>query len=77
MERTETYKRYREAQETLLAAVLTYAMVPEENEALHEALKEAAVDFAHAEKEAWEAGDLAPLQPSPTFFGERTNENHR
>jgi hypothetical protein len=70
-EATETRKAYEEALEHLLAVARTYQVVPEANAELEahavEALKEAAVDFTHAEKAAWEAGDFAPVRPSPTF----------
>lgn len=66
-----TKKAYEEALEHLHAVCRTYVAVPESNEALEasavEALKEAAVDFANAEKAAWEAGDFAGVLPSPTF----------
>lgn len=68
---TDTLKAYEEARDHLHAVCRTYVHVPESNEALEahavEALKESAVDFYHAEAKAWEAGDFAPVRPSPTF----------
>jgi len=63
-EMTETRRKYEEAREHLLAVARTYQRVPEANAELEalavEKLKEAAVDFTHAEREAWEAGLLEP-----------------
>jgi hypothetical protein len=74
MEPTPTRKAYEEALDRLKAVARTYVQIPESDETLEaEAvanLKDAAVDFAHAEKAAWEAGDFASVVAkvgSPTF----------
>ena len=74
---TETQKAFEEARDRLLAVARTYQAVPESNAELEahavEELKDAAVDFTHAEAKAWEAGDFdetkvdSRVLPSPTF----------
>ncbi len=70
MSATETGKAFEEARNHLHAVCRTYVAVPESSTELEahavEALKEAAVDFYHAERKAWEAGDFKP-RPTPTF----------
>jgi hypothetical protein len=68
MTMTELTKAFREARDRLHAVSRTYVHVPEDDPELEraavEALKEAAVDFFHAELAAWEAG---AFRPGPTF----------
>ncbi|MBT8428302.1 MAG: hypothetical protein KJN79_00170 [Gammaproteobacteria bacterium] len=70
MKKTPTRAAYDETLAKLLAVARTYVHVPEQNVDLERtatmALQEAAVDFYWAEKDAWEAGDLA-TKKGPTF----------
>jgi predicted phage-related endonuclease len=69
-DKTDTRRAYEEAVAKLHAVARTYQVVPEANAELEahavEALKEAAVDFTHAERAAWEAGDFQ--DDPPTFI---------
>lgn len=69
-EKTDTLKAYEAARDHLHTVCRCYTAIPEKNEELErqgvEALKEAAIDFYHAEAAAWQAGDFKP-RPTPTF----------